>query len=267
MFSVVFFKRELVMNLLSPLAFGILLFTMNTPFALADKYDDALNSQLRQASDKSRDTLREPAKVLRAIDIEPGMTILDVMAGDGYYSALLASLVGEEGKVFIQNPSVLYTDYYPQLVRIVEGRVTANPLKNTQQFNSEIIQLALNDASLDMIFMHLVYHDLFWIYPDQAEIFDREMARVLKPGGRLVIIDHRAQDGTGTQHALTRDNSIHRIDENYVTAAMNKVGLKLIRSFEFLNNPDDDRTQMFNSETLQGKKTDRFFHIYQKPLP
>jgi predicted methyltransferase len=63
-------------------------FTLSTG-AAADRYDTALAHPGRSAADLKRDSLDHPAQILRLAGIEPGMTVADVLAGDGYYSELL----------------------------------------------------------------------------------------------------------------------------------------------------------------------------------
>ena len=82
--------------------------------ATADRYDDVVNSPERTEADTGRDALRQPATVLRTIGVDEGLTVLDMGAGGGYYSEMLARLVGDSGEVIMQNPSQLY-EIFPNL--------------------------------------------------------------------------------------------------------------------------------------------------------
>ncbi len=234
------------------------------PLAWADRYDDVVNNSARPAADVQRDDLREPATVLRKIGVEPGSRILDVGAGGGYYTELLAGLVGSEGEVLLQNPAELHK-LFPTIKESLEGKRLADKrLPNVTLLDDEVIALSLKDNSVDMVFIHLFYHDLFWIHADQADVFNAEMKRVLKPGGRLVIIDHNAPAESGVTHALSRQGGTHRIEAAYVAQSLEKLGFKLSLDSGLLHNHNDDRSQAFFAESLRGKKTDRFFHIYTK---
>src|SRR5579859_4202594 len=57
----------------------------------------------RSEEDKKTDERRQPAKLLDFAGVKPGMTVLDLMAGDGYTTELLARAVGKNGKVYAQN--------------------------------------------------------------------------------------------------------------------------------------------------------------------
>ena len=250
--------------LMRKLVWVIALVVLASP-AVADKYDEAVANPKRPETESSRDAMRDPALVLRTIGIKPGQTILDIGAGSGYYSFMLADLVGATGKVLLQNPSVLYQDFYPQLKGLLAERLKNEGYSNVSLLDSDVVDLSLEDNSVDLVFMHLFYHDLYWAYPNQNQAFDAEISRVLKPGGQVVIIDHEAPVGSGNEHALDRDQGIHRIESAYVQNVMQKVGLELVKSYGILQNPEDQGTEAFFSEGLRGKKTNRFFHIYEKP--
>ncbi len=237
---------------------------LSAPVAWADRYDEVVQNSHRTSADTQRDALREPAKVLRAIGIQPSVKILDVGAGGGYYTELLAALVGDEGRIYLQNPAELH-QLFPTLKASLENqRLANNRLPNVALLDDEVTALGLEDNSLDMVFIHLFYHDLFWVHADQAELFNAEMKRVLKPGGRLVIIDHHAPVGSGKEHAVDREGGTHRIEAAYVADTFKKIGLELSSDLGLLHNHHDDRSQAFFAEDLRGKKTDRFFHIYTK---
>lgn len=63
-------------------------------------YVAALHNSLRPEDDKSRDANRKPAEVLEFIGIKPGMTVLDMFSGGGWYSEIIAHVVGPHGKVY-----------------------------------------------------------------------------------------------------------------------------------------------------------------------
>src|SRR6476469_4816209 len=69
----------------------------------ADPYDAALTAPGRSAADSKRDALDHPAEILRLTGIKAGMHVADVLAGDGYYSELLANVVGPTGHVLMLN--------------------------------------------------------------------------------------------------------------------------------------------------------------------
>ena len=231
--------------------------------ALADNYDDAVQNPSRPENDLARDALRDPATVLRTIGIDEGLVVLDVGAGGGYYSELFSYLVGDSGNVFLQNPSQLY-ELFGTLRDGLNARLADNRLLNAQLLEAESTTLGLPDESIDLAFFHLIYHDHFWLYPDQIDALNEEIQRVLKPGGRLVVIDHEAAEGAGASGTLTREGSIHRLEDAYVEEMLTEAGFELVESSDALRVPEDDHSKPFFAEEMRGKPTDRFFHIYRK---
>jgi predicted methyltransferase len=231
---------------------------------IADQYDDVVNNPNRPEADHGRDALRQPATVLRIIGVGEGLTVLDVGAGGGYYSEMFSYLVGGEGEVIIQNPSQLY-EIFPSLKEsVTKQRLGEGRLPNARLIDAETVDLGLADGSVDLVFFHLIYHDMFWLYPDQIDAIHTEISRVLKPGGRVVIIDHDSVDGAGITQALSRSEGTHRVEDAYVEQIMTDAGFKLVESSDVLRNGEDDHSQPFFAEGMRGKPTDRFFHIYQQ---
>lgn len=241
-----------------------LLLILSPAPALADRYSDAVASPSRPEADIARDGLRQPETVLRAIGVEEGLTVLDVGAGGGYYSEMFSYLVGESGEVIMQNPSQLY-EIFPNLHGAISGqRLAEGRLPNVRLIETETTELGLPDASVDLVFFHLIYHDMFWLYPEQIETVNAEIRRVLNPGGRLVIIDHDSVEGAKASESMSRQGVAHRLEDDYVQSMMAQAGFELVASSEALRVTHDPRTEPFFDESLQGKPTDRFFHIYRK---
>jgi predicted methyltransferase len=231
---------------------------------VADRYDDAVNNPSRVETDRVRDGLRQPASVLRTVGVHEGLTVLDVGAGGGYYSEMFAYLVGESGEVILQNPSQLY-EIFPKLHSgLTDQRLADGRLANARLIENETTALGLDDASIDLVFFHLIYHDMFWLHTDQIDAINAEIRRVLKPGGRVVIIDHDSIDGARNSQTLSRQDALHRLEDAYLEEIMTEAGFALSASSDTLRVAEDDHSQPFFAEELRGKPTDRFFHIYIK---
>ena len=72
--------------------------------SLSDKhFMSAMQSSDRSEADKTRDGNRKPDKVMQFFGIEPGMTVLEILASGGYYTEVLSHRVGDTGKVYAQN--------------------------------------------------------------------------------------------------------------------------------------------------------------------
>ena len=228
--------------------------------AWADRYSDAIGHEGRPAGDLQRDPIDHPAEVLRLAGIRPPMVVADFLAADGYYSELLSYLVGAKGHVYLLNN----TAYDKWSENQWQGRIERLP--NVVHETVPVEHLGLPPGSLDAILLIKVYHDLYW-HPDQGpwpkdidpDAVLTEIARVVKPGGILLLVDHSAKPGTGSADAGT----LHRIDEQYARRDFEKHGFELIRTSDVLRRPDDPRDLITYKGEMVGK-TDRFVMVFRK---
>lgn len=226
--------------------------------------EQAVQNPARPEADKARDEARKPAEVLAFYGVEPGMQILEVSAGSGYYTEILNYAVGGEGKVIAQNsPGAFYESRLkePLAVRHEDGR-----LANVEQLLASAPDWQLQDSSLDAVFIFLIYHHMH-MGQDGVEAMPettREtLARIyaaLKPGGVLGIIEHRAAEGS------TRAESAawHRVPEAVVKADMAAAGFAFDGESDMFTNAGDDERNYWRESGLLGKTT-RLVQRYKKP--
>jgi len=212
----------------------------------------------RHAKDIKRDSQSRGAQVIDLVGIESGMVIGDILGGGGYYSELLSKKVGSDGKIILHNNKA----YMPWIEKELVARLKGNRLSNVIRHDRETDNLDFADKSLDAIFFVLGYHDLYHVAKDwkiDKDDFLKQLDRALKPQGKLLIVDHSAKSGTGTDQA----QKIHRIDRDYVIKELTSKGYKLINSSNILANPNDERMlSPFKPEML--RKTDRFILVFEK---
>lgn len=231
------------------------------PLRAADVYDAAVHNSHRPAADIKRDATDRPAEVLRFAGVKPGMHVLDFLAADGYYSELLSYVVGPTGQVVMLNNKP-YDDFSPGRRK----RVANDRLPNVEHRTAEFADLGLAPNSFDAIVLVKVYHDLYWVSPQDgwpkvnvASVLD-QLQRALKPGGMLLLVDHSAKLGTGNKVA----GSLHRIDESYARKQYELHGLEFVRESNALRNPADSRDQISFKPPMLGH-TDRFMLLFRKP--
>jgi predicted methyltransferase len=243
------------------LALALIAAAAHAPLARADRYSEAVAHAGRTAADLKRDELDHPAEVLRLAGIRPGMVVADFLAADGYYSELLSYIVGPKGHVYLLNN----TAYDQWSDNQWETRLLGKRLANVEHRTIDVQFLGFPAHSLDAILLIKVYHDLYWqpnrgpwpkIDPDAVLT---EIARVVKPGGILLLVDHSAQPGTGSTQAGT----LHRIDEDYARRDFEKHGFVLIARSNILRRPDDPRTLITYQGEMVGK-TDRFVMVFRR---
>lgn len=212
----------------------------------------------RSADDRALDALRDPAKAIAFMAVEPGDRVLDVFAGAGYYSELLGRLVGRDGFVIAQNPAG-----FAERERIrtaVAARGYGGRLPNVAAMNRDFDAVGLAPNSLDAALFHLVYHDLYFQNPDMSlpqsdpQKLLAEINRALRPGGTVTVIDHV---GARPQDPRTEVAAVHRIAPARVIQDFRKAGFDLVAEEIFFENPQDDVSRSVFDEPVRGK-TNRF---------
>ena len=121
--------------------------------------------------------------LLAASQARPGDRVLDVGCGTGYFARMLAEAVGPDG-------SVVGVDAAPEMTEYASGR--ARHLSNCRFQPGAAESLAFPDAEFDLVVSSLMMHHL----PEEGRLpAVREMRRVLRPGGRVLLADFRLEEG------------------------------------------------------------------------
>lgn len=217
----------------------------------------------RPSQDREQDSHRKPAEILDFVGVGRDMHVMDVFSAGGYYTELLARVVGPEGRVIAYNN--------PPYARFAEkgiaARYAGDRLPNVRQVTSTIEDLELAPASLDAVIFVMSYHDLYWRPadgswpPTDPALLLGKLHAALKPGGVIVVQDHVATAGGDTAEVVDK---LHRIDPAVVKADFAKAGFTLDGESDVLAHPDDAHTIMVFDEAIRGK-TDQFLFRFRKP--
>lgn len=218
-----------------------------------------LNLSGRSAADLKRDLTSKPAAVLALLPVKPGQQVLDLFGGDGYYSELMAQLVGPSGKVLLHNNQA-YLQFVAERLpeRLKDGR-----LPNVVRYDRESAALELAPASLDGVLFVMGYHDFYHKSAGWTVSRDEVLTQIktgLKPGGYLLVIDHQAKAGSG--HSAAQE--LHRIDQQTVIDELTAAGFVLQQQSDVLKNSADDHSIMVFDPAIRGN-TDRFTLVFSKP--
>lgn len=218
--------------------------TRDAPVA-ADTYRALVADPVRTERDRGMDERRRPVELLQFAQVRPGMQVLDIVAGGGYTSQLLAFAVAPGGKVWAQS---------------AQPNATLTERLAKQQPTLALAQRPIDDPvppgtpPLDLVTLVLNYHDISYL-PLDRDAMNRRIFAALKPGGRYVVIDHSALPGTG----ITAGKTLHRIEEAFVVAEVRKAGFVLDGEGSFMRNPEDPRDGSSNNpKPLSDKFALRF---------
>lgn len=208
----------------------------------------------RSDADRETDKRRDPVKLLAFTSVRPGMKVLDMGAGGGYSTELMARAAGPSGTVYGQNAP----DLGGRAKERIEARMQTPAMKNVVMLARAFDDpLPAEVGDLDLITFFFYYHDTAYMAVDRAEM-NRKLYAALKPGGILVIADHSAKPGEGTSVAKT----IHRIEESVLRREVEAAGFKLVSEGDFLRHPEDTRDFSVNRPT---GPVDEFVLKFQKP--
>lgn len=212
----------------------------------------AIESDERSAEEKARDSGRKPAEILMMSGIRPGDHVIEFAGIGQYYTKLLSAIVGPNGKVDVYD--LPYTERFAGEPSRAFAAAHPNTTYHQEDYNDSAFP-----PDVDVVFNVLYYHDLILQNIDTAKLNGKLLA-ALKPGGRYVIIDHKAEDGSGTRDVAT----IHRIDAQVIEDQVTAAGFELVQQSDILAHPEDDRSKMVFSAGTRGG-TDRAVFIFRKP--
>ena len=218
----------------------------------------AVADPARPVADRELDQARHPAELLALLHLRAGATVADIWPGD-YWDRLFASAVGPGGTV-----------YAVHLVEADKAEKVATPAAGSRPLpdHPNVVAVATTantltlPAKADLIWIRQNYHDLYdpFMGPADVPAFNRAVFRALKPGGRFVVIDHVAPDGS----KLAATNTTHRIDPAVVKTDMAAAGFRFVGESSVLRNPADPRTAKVFDPSIRGH-TDQFVYVFQRP--
>jgi ubiquinone/menaquinone biosynthesis C-methylase UbiE len=162
--------------------------------------------------DPERLTFLPPADVVAALRLRQGMTVADIGAGMGYFALPIAREIGKSGKV-------LAVDFQVEMLELLRDKLSRSSYpENIELVKGEAASTTLPDRSVDLVFLANVWHEL----DDHAAVL-AEAKRIVRPGGRIAILDWRTDVNQPPRPPLE-----HRIAPEAVTAGIQKDGWRHI---------------------------------------
>lgn len=162
-----------------------------------------------------RDREEQPDKVVKALKIPKGGTVVDLGAGVGYFTWRLANAVGDDGKV-------IAVDIQPKMLELLEKNLNERGIRNVDMVLTEEDDPNLPENAVDLVLLVDVYHELA-----QPEKYMRAVRRSLREGGRLVIIEYRNEPSVPI-------HPLHKMSVDEVRSEVEPGGYELDEVLDFL---------------------------------
>jgi len=239
--------------------------------AWSDTVEEAMARPGRIQSDLERDERSKPEQIIPLLKLSAGDRVVDLFGSGGYYSELLAAVVGESGEVLLHNNR----GFKAWGINILHDRFDGRSINSIVQHDREIADLDLGIGKLNGAILVMAYHDMYVVPkryngekyvpvgpPADVKHLMEQIYNCLVPGARFVVIDHAAGVDTKMADAL----ELHRIHESFATMDIESYGFKFVSSSNALRNPDDDHQMIVFDSDIKGK-TDRFVLVFEKPNP
>ena len=147
---------------------------------------------------KEREMEENTTQLLKNLAVQPGLFIADIGAGSGYHSTMLSKMVGN-GKVYA-------VDVESEMIAYLKGRIKLEGYKNIIPVLSTEQKVSLPANSIDVMLLVDVYHEFSFPYE-----MTLSMLEALKPGGKLVLVEFRAEDPNvpiKTIHKMTERQAV-----------------------------------------------------------
>ncbi|MDJ0987811.1 MAG: methyltransferase domain-containing protein [Desulfobacterales bacterium] len=136
---------------------------------------------------KSSFGLIDTATFFQELDLKEDITFLDVACGRGAYTLAVADIIGNNGQIYA-------VDLWEEGIGILSEEAASKGIQNITTFVSDVAQhIPIEDDCVDACLMATVLHDLVADKIDQQTL--KEIVRVMKPGGTLVIVEFFKKQG------------------------------------------------------------------------
>jgi cyclopropane fatty-acyl-phospholipid synthase-like methyltransferase len=176
---------------------------------LVHRFDNA-DEWAKKLDDPSRDAWQRPADVMDAMHLVPGMTVVDLGAGTGYFEPWLSRAVGPSGRV-------IAIDAEPDMIRYLSERVAREGLENVETRLAPYDDPKLAPESVDRVLVVDTWHHLA-----RREAYAAKLRTALRPGGGVVVVDFKLESkhGPPRQHRLPPEEVARELVAGDLTATV-----------------------------------------------
>jgi predicted methyltransferase len=217
-------------------------------------YAALLKAPDRSDADRTADQRRDPLPFLVFSGARPGMKVLDMGAGGGYSTELMARAVAPGGVVYGQNPPDVSDKAKANFAARLATPAMKDAVADVAPFDDPVPAGA---PPLDLVTFLFYYHDTAYMPVDRAAM-NKKLLAALKPGGILIVADHSALPGQG----LSVVKTLHRIEQSTEREEIEAAGFKFVAAGEFWRSAADTHDFPSYKPTVP---VDNFVLKFQKP--
>lgn len=200
-----------------------------------------LQSAARSPEARARDIWRHPAETLDFFGIKPGMTVVEIWPGAGWYSDILGPLLQEKGRLYAAHfPVESDVDFYRKSRREFSGKLQQSAYAGAVTLSEFMPESALKpapDGSADLVLTFRNVHNWYSYDGDMATLSAFKIFyAALKPGGVLGVVEHRLPERRADEDMKTSGY----MKQSYVIAQAQAAGFVLEARSEINANPRDN---------------------------
>jgi predicted methyltransferase len=204
----------------------------------AAQLDEVLAGSWRSAANRARDAYRHPKATLQFFGVRPDRTVIEITPGGGWYAEILAPLLHDNGHYIAAEKLPAADSEARSDDSALRKKFAADP---AHYGNAVIVQFDPKapvfgaPGSADLVLTFRNVHN--WAEAGTAPAMFKAFFAVLKPGGVLGVVDHRAAEGA----SLATVKSSGYLPTDYVVKLATDAGFALDESSEINANPKDTR--------------------------
>jgi predicted methyltransferase len=204
----------------------------------SSQLDRVLAGSWRSEANRARDVYRHPKATLQFFDIRPDQTVIEITPGGGWYSEILAPLLRDNGHYVAAVQKSADRGEARRDDDALHRKFAADPATYGKtrfvEYDPKAPVLGA-PGSADLVLTFRNVHN--WVVADTAPAMFKAFFAVLRPGGVLGVVDHRADDSASLEAVMKSGY----LPTRYVVKLATDAGFTLDQSSEINANPKDDR--------------------------
>ncbi len=202
--------------------------------------DSVIQGTHRDAANVARDVYRHPKETLMLFDMQSDMKVLEILPGRGWYTEILAPLLKDKGELTVASfgdthPVEYLRNIHINFIKMMDASPDTYGSVKRVNFNKAGYLAEIPDNSMDMVVTFRNTHN--WIRFGGVEEIYAAFNRVLKPGGILGVVQHRANAGSETKASAEKGY----VPESYLINMVEDVGFELVKKSDINENLTDSK--------------------------